>query len=90
MINLNETPTTKAELITAVQNCKTYEDAFKIVLSLERNWAVKNEIENYDEIKESLQNAFNLDKGYCFPSKSYNLERDFLISMVTLCRNNQY
>jgi len=90
MINFLEIPTTKEELNEALRNCKNYEAAYKIILSIERNYEIKSKIENYDEIKEALQVSFNLDVGYCWPSKSYNLERDFLISMITLCRNNKY
>ena len=90
MINFLKIPVTKVELTEALTNCKNYESAYKIILSIEKNYEVKSKLQSYDEIKEALQISFNLEIGYCWPSKSYNLDRDFLISMVTLCRNNKY
>ncbi len=82
---LTTTATTKQELIEEVRNCKTYFQAFKILIQIENDYNLKSSLGvDFDNIKTALVNTFNLDEGFDFPS-SY-VGKGCLINYATICR----
>lgn len=76
---------TKDELIEAVRNCKTYFNAFKILIQIENDYTLKSSLGvDFDNIKTALVNTFNLDEGFNFPS-SY-VSKECLINYASLSR----
>lgn len=81
----NTTPQTKQELIKAVQNCKTYHNAFKILIHVESDYSLKSSLgSDFDNVKTALVSTFNLDEGFMFPS-TY-ISKDDLINFASICR----
>ena len=79
------TPQTKTELVKEVRNCKTYFNAFKILIQIENDYNLKSSLgTDYDKIKTALVNTFNLDEGFMFPA-TY-VSKDDLINYASISR----
>lgn len=79
------TPQTKTELVKEVRNCKTYFNAFKILIQIENDYSLKSSLGvEFDQIKTALVSTFNLDEGFMFPT-SY-ISKDDLINYASISR----